>query len=148
MSVVGQKTRGRRPKPKVPFFAASKTTQALDLSERIAGALGAKRCKLTDKLAEAALSFEAFAQVQKDAPLAVKRRGNRPNIHLALLLADCARAYEAETGKDSRKELQRIGERTEANSEVVRYVRAVLQALDINHPFSLRQQAKQAVKYL
>lgn len=147
-----RRKRGRPPKPKTLFRAASKTTDILALSERIASALGVARGSLTDTLAEAGLSYEVFAQVRTQAPLAVRRRGNRPNIHLALLLADCARAHEAETGEASEAELRKIGgweaDQNAPPSQVLAYAHAVLTAMGINHTQSLRQQARRAIDHL
>jgi len=67
---------------------------------------------------------------------------------MAWLLAECAKVYQIKTGKDARAELLRIGERTEGESEIIAYARIVLKALGIKHRPSLRQQARQAVKYL
>lgn len=145
---------GRPPKPKpkkVPFMAISEGSMdtAISLSNRISKALDIEsRNALTDTLAESAMHYPNFLEIKTRAPLFVSRQGRRPSIHLATLLYDCAQALQQHKGMDAGAELSRIGERTEATSEVVKCARAVLTAMDINHPQSMRQQAKQAAKLL
>lgn len=117
-------------------------------SDKIAAILQMPRNALTDKLAEAAAYYPTSLEIKTHAPLLVKRRGNRPNIHLATLLRDCAVALQEHKGLDAQRELERIGERTEGQSEVIKCARAVLTTLGINHPQSLRQQATQAAVML
>jgi hypothetical protein len=118
------------------------------LSDKIAAFLQMPRNALTDKLAEAAAYYPTTLEIKIHAPLLIKRRGNRPNIHLATLLRDCAVALQEHKEMDAGRELSRIGERTEERSEVIRCARAVLTVLGISHPQSLRQQAKQAATML
>lgn len=140
--------RGRPPKPKPGLFMAisdGSLDTMVSLSNTIAKALHIKsRNALTDALAEAAMHYPNMLDIKTRAPLLVKRRGNRPKIHLATLLYDCARALQQHKGMDAGVELRRIGERTEHASEVIKCAKAVLAAMDINHPQSMRQQAKQA----
>ena len=118
------------------------------LSDKIAALLQTPRTALTDNLAEAAAYYPTTLEIKTHAPLLVKRRGNRPNLHLATLLHDCALALHEHKGMDAQRELERIGERTEGQSEVIKCARAVLTAMGINHPQSLRQQATQAAVML
>jgi hypothetical protein len=120
----------------------------IHLSEKIASILQTKRDAFTDALTEAAAYYPTTLEIRHRAPLLVKRRGNRPNIHLATLLHDCALALQKHKGMDAQRELEHIGEWTEGASEVIKCAKAVLTALGINHPQSLRQQAKQAAAML
>jgi hypothetical protein len=118
------------------------------LSDKLAILLQVPRNALTDKLAEAAVYYCTMLEIRHHAPLLIQRRGNRTNIHLATLLHDCAIALAEHNGLEAERELSRIGERTEEQSEVIKCAKAVLTALGINHPQSLRQQAKQAAAML
>lgn len=118
------------------------------LSDKIAVVLETPRNTLTDKLAEAAAYYPTTLEIKTHAPLLIKRQGNRPKIHLATLLHDCALALQEHKGMDAQRELERIGERTEGQSEVIKCARAVLTAMGINHPQSLRQQATQSAAML
>lgn len=150
ISDIKTKRRGRPPKPKPGpelFMAISEGSldTAISLSIKIAKALEIEsRNALTDTLAEAAMHYPNMQDIKTRAPLMVKRRGPRPNIHFAALLYDCARALQQHKGMDAGVELRRIGERTEPTSEVIKCAKAVLAAMNINHPQSMRQQAKQA----
>lgn len=147
MTAKNQRGRPRKVIPKL-YLAGGDMATRHALSQRIAEALRIPQCGLTDALADAAGAFPTMEQLRNNAPLKVRRRGNRPNIHLAILLRDCALALKRYKGLDAEQELRRIGERTEAGSEVVICARAALIAIGINRPQSLRQQAKQAVGYL
>ncbi|MGA7180923.1 MAG: hypothetical protein WBX11_15245 [Thiobacillaceae bacterium] len=150
------KKRGRPanpPKTQEPFWTSSDIDleRRNTLSKLIAAKLRVPKGILTDKLAEVAAGFECMREVRYKAPLAVKRRGNRPNIHLATLLRDCALVLQEESGRDAEAELRRICGWAEDNwedSTVLNYARAVMASLRIKHPQSLRQQARQAIKYL
>jgi len=144
--------RGRPPKPKEPpkklFTSNGDAATRGDLSHRIARELGTQRDSFSDALADIGGWHWTMRQLQTDAPILRHKQGNRPKIHLAQLLADCAVALEKRHGLNAKQELARIGEWTEESSPVIVTARAVLNAMGINHPQSLRQQATQALERL
>lgn len=147
--MTGRRGRPAKPKPGVFMSISDGSLDVLAaLSDKIAAALHTKRDAFTDKLAEAASYYPTTLEIRTEAPLMVRRRGNRPNIHLTTLLRDCALALQEHKGMDAQRELERIGGRTEGTSEVIKCAKAVLAAMGINHPQSLRQQAKQAAAML
>lgn len=141
------------PKPK-SCFVSPHGADLMRLSDNIGRRLSSRfpvspSQAFTMALGIAALSYLTFREVRHRAPLVVKRRGNRPHIHLALLLADCAKAYAAEYGKDAQGELRLMRNgHTEGWSRVAVCVEAVLEAVGEKHPQSLRQQARRAAAYL
>ena len=146
--------RGRPPKPKPNFVAI--TDFSLDrvhtLSNTIAEYLDTEPGVLTERLAEAGAHYELMAEIRERGVLVVKRKGNRPNVHLARLLADCALIQQDVTGKSARDALAQAGGWEESGhappSMAKVYALAVLHALGIYHPQSLRTQARRALLYV
>lgn len=126
----------------------------VQLSLKIAAMLGG-HCSnsLTDELAHIATNHLVVVEIQKNAPLLVKRQGRRKKIDLSSLLADCARFNEQLTGNCAISALKSIGgwreEETEANPEkipqILKFAEAILCALDVKHG-SLRGQAQKAAQ--
>ena len=102
---------------------------------------------LATSLAIAADSYGAMVQVRHQAPLKRKGPGNRPNIHLTQLLADCAVIHKNLTGEAAKSVLSKIGGRDEdvgKKHQILIYAEAVLAALNVKHG-SLRRQARRAM---
>jgi hypothetical protein len=89
-----------RPRKKIDkFFTEEASVDYIkELSASISGNLGVPDGGLTISLAVAAVSYSVMEQVRHQAPLKRKKKGNRSNIHLSMLLADCAEIHENFTG--------------------------------------------------
>jgi len=142
------KKRGRPLKKIVKFFTEESSVEYIkELSASISFNLGVPDGDLTTSLAVAAVSYSVMEQVRYQAPIKNKRRGNRPNIHLTVLLADCAVIHEEFTGEDAKSALRKIGgwaEDTGKPPTVLKYAEAVLSTLEVEHK-SLRGQARRAM---
>ena len=149
LSITTSNKRGRPPK-KIPKFFASDCISLNALSQAIAKELCFLPSTITDQLAHAGASHSALSKLQQEAKLKRVGKGNRPKIHLAILLHDCALINEAESGQCAKRELRKIGGWEEdgyaPQSRVRVYTQAVMAALGIKHAQSLRHQARRALE--
>ena len=119
------------------------------LSADIAQQLNISPGTISDELAQIANGYELNAQIQQNGHLIAKRQGRRPQMHVAALLADCAKVHQRVSGESASEALRHIGgwaEEEGKTSAVTDYAKAVLGALGISRPQSWRTQVRRALE--
>ncbi len=153
MSIPKKRGRPKKARPRV-FVGDADLSRIELLSSEISNYLGPSGDDLGKQLAVIAIECETMQRLRNEAPTKRKTKGNRQNIHVAILLKNCAKLHEQVTGEDAKATLAKLGGWAEdavkdhptskEDHPILKYARAVLATLGIKHA-SLRRQVRQAL---